>query len=229
MPKSTKHAKAKKVVHPNSRKAHKAGAKVVHKEKVKKVHYETTLKQSVLQEKLLWMKDHIDEAKTSYSKRDLCELAEKYLKRFDEELEQINIIHGVGLRRSKQHAARESAIHLTLKKEVGEYETCGLEVPDLCDGRNLKLFKAWEGEIRYLQNIKLRRVKRNMNHQDSKNDEDEDGEWQDEDDEVIVELEEEDSDLQDEEDEEELDGRQDEGEHDDTGEGDEDVTKKDNT
>ncbi|XP_071829616.1 translation machinery-associated protein 16-like [Apostichopus japonicus] len=179
MPKSTKHAKAKKLIHPNSRKAHKVGAKEIHNDKVKKVHRATSLKQSVQQEKMLWVKEHLDEEKTIYSKQELCELVERYLERFDEEMEQINIIQGISARKSNQHAPRESAIRLTLQKEITDFETCGIEMPDLCNGKILKILKAWQGEAKYLQNIKLRRVKKLTETESNENQEDEVGEDED--------------------------------------------------
>lgn len=55
-----------------------------------------------------------------------CSVVHRYLERFDEEMEQINIIQGISARKSNQHAPRESAIRLTLQKERTDFETCGI-------------------------------------------------------------------------------------------------------
>ena len=84
-----------------------------------------------------------------------------FLSRFDEELEQINIKQSIGGKnRRKQHSSRLDAINHTMKIEKSDFEGCGLELPDLFDADNLSYFTAWDGEVRYVQNIKLRRFRR---------------------------------------------------------------------
>lgn len=50
----------------------------------------------------------------------------RYLGRFDEELEQIQVKHTVGQRKSRQHASREDVIKMTKAREMNEFNTCGL-------------------------------------------------------------------------------------------------------
>lgn len=42
--------------------------------------------------------------------------------------------------------------------ELQEYKTCGIEIPDLLNTQQLKYLRNWDGELRYIQNFKLRRI-----------------------------------------------------------------------
>ncbi|CAG2066448.1 unnamed protein product, partial [Timema podura] len=84
-----------------------------------------------------------------------------YLKRFSDELEQIKLKHSVGNRgKSRQHASREDIIRLTVLRDEEEFATCGLEVPDLLNPKQLQLLRSWSGELRYIQNLRLVRLHR---------------------------------------------------------------------
>ena len=48
----------------------------------------------------------------------------------------------------------------TLAAEKAEFDGCGLEMPDLGDEANYRYFLNWNGELRIVQNIKLRRYRR---------------------------------------------------------------------
>ena len=48
----------------------------------------------------------------------------------------------------------------TLVAEKAEFDGCGLEMPDLGDEANFRYFLNWNGELRIVQNIKLRRYRR---------------------------------------------------------------------
>ena len=83
------------------------------------------------------------------------------MSRFDEELEQIHIKQGIGGKnRRKQHCSRLDAITHTMKMEKSDFEGCGLELPDLLDSENLSYMIKWDGELRFVQNIKIRRITR---------------------------------------------------------------------
>lgn len=78
-------------------------------------------------EKLSWFLDHIEEGRTTpLTPHEFEELIELYLKRFDEELEQIALKQSISKNRSKQHVARQDVIKITLEKETGEYNTGGM-------------------------------------------------------------------------------------------------------
>ena len=47
-----------------------------------------------------------------------------------------------------------------MKKEASDFGGCGLEMPDLFIPDNLEYFKKWEGDLRFVQNIKIRSIKK---------------------------------------------------------------------
>lgn len=95
-----------------------------------------------------------------YTKKDLVDLVMQYRNRFEDELEQISIVHSVGNRptQSRQHASRESAIKMTIDSDTNQFEGSGIEVPDLINKKHLEEFKKWDGELNFIQNLKLRKI-----------------------------------------------------------------------
>lgn len=168
MPKTPKGPLAKdKLIHPNSRKANYIQRQFNRDTRVQKSKAKTTLKEEQLQQKLVWFHANLDSSKTCYTKHELAELTSRYLGRFEDQLEQISIINSVGNRQSKQHVSRETAINITVEKETHEFDTVGLEVPDLINGKAMEYFRNWTEEIRYHPNIKLRKSKRSdLKHSD---------------------------------------------------------------
>lgn len=159
MPKApkTKIKKTVKPVHPNSREAANLCWKAARDKRVSKNKGETSLKLDLLAEKLQWFQENLDYDKNTYTKKELATLTEKYLNRFQEELDQIDIVKSIGQRQGQQHISRKTAINMTTEKEKRDFEGPGFEVPDLVNGKHLEIFKKWNGELRYLQNIKLRK------------------------------------------------------------------------
>lgn len=149
-----------KLKHPNSRKTLKLISKIKKHEKKDEKKVGTHIKQNLIGEKILWFKERIPEECVVLNKEETLALIEEYLARFDEELEQIALKNSVGQRRNRQHASREDVINITKKKEQEEFETCGLEMPDLLDKQQMEVLKNWNGELRFLQHFKLRRIAR---------------------------------------------------------------------
>lgn len=79
---------------------------------------------TALCEKIQWFRDNL-EPEVTYTPELTAALVEKYLGRFDDELEQIKLKNQVGQRNFRQHASRQDAIELTNKLENDEYEGCG--------------------------------------------------------------------------------------------------------
>lgn len=148
-----------KVLHPNSRKASKLTGKCMRKKRIEKKHTQTAIKQTVLIDKLQWFKDNRDPSVESYSRADMAELVQKYLRRFIDELEQIEIIHGMKSRRNRQHAAREDVIRMTMKRESDAFKSSGIDMPDLSNLKNLEFFLKWDGKSKHVDEIKIRKVK----------------------------------------------------------------------
>ncbi len=154
-----------KVIHPNSRKAARMKAKV-HKRQLQgsKVAAQGGGKLQALGEKLSWFRDALEiclDEESRASAALVLRLAEAYLSRFDEELEQVRLVASIGKKsRGCRYRARTDALEHAAKMEAEEFGGCGLEMPDLTDQANLEYFKGWQGELRLVQNIKLKRFTR---------------------------------------------------------------------
>lgn len=149
-----------KLKHPNSRKTISLAKKMIKNEKKNSNKLGTHIKQNLIGEKILWFKERIPEGCVILTKEQTLNLIETYLARFDEELEQIALKNSIGQRKSRQHASREDVINITKKRELEEFESCGLEMPDLMDAQQMEVLRNWNGELRFLQHFKLKRVAR---------------------------------------------------------------------
>ncbi|XP_069110218.1 translation machinery-associated protein 16-like [Argopecten irradians] len=147
----------KKPIHPNSRKAQQLTRKASRDQRLGAKNLNTQ-RTELLADRLVWFQQNVDVEKKCLKKCELASLCKKYLARFEDELDQIDIIQNIGNRQRRQHASREAAISLTLAKEKEEFASNGLELPDLVNAKNFEYFKQWNGEIKYLQNIKLRKI-----------------------------------------------------------------------
>ncbi|KAK4881053.1 hypothetical protein RN001_004372 [Aquatica leii] len=151
-----------KCKHPNSRKT-KSITKQAKRIIVRNDNARTkNLKRSVTANKIQWFLDHIDPSLTVCTTEQTKELIERYLSRFDEELEQIEIKQSIGNRKSRQHANREDVINMTIQREKEEYNTCGLEMLNVMDGADLAAFRKWNGDLVSLQHLKLTRIRKSM-------------------------------------------------------------------
>jgi len=95
------------------------------------------------------------------TKTELCTLVQSYMKRFDDELDQISIVHGFKHRKAPQHSARHTVLTHQIEKERRDFQTCGIELPDLLNKTNLQYLKEWKGEVNLLPNIKLKKYTEN--------------------------------------------------------------------
>ncbi|XP_053980730.1 translation machinery-associated protein 16 [Hylaeus volcanicus] len=156
--------KAKKIVHPNSRKSiaiAKRAKKISNRQKTKMGNM---IKQNLIGEKMLWIQEHMVQDVCPYTPELTARLLETYISRNDEELEQINIKHSVGGKRSRQHASREDVIRMTKEREQEEYDTCGIEIPDILNASQCEMLRKWNGELKYMTNFKFRRFgKKHLN------------------------------------------------------------------
>ncbi|KAJ8339739.1 hypothetical protein SKAU_G00343720 [Synaphobranchus kaupii] len=127
-------------------------------EKKEKLKHEKSLRLNAIGEKLLWFQSQLDPAKTEYTKQDVCDIIERYLHRFDAELEQIELVNGIKGRQGRLHGSRENVIKQTVERERALYEGNGFEIPDIINCKHLKTFSEWNGDLKKLPNIKLRKV-----------------------------------------------------------------------
>lgn len=149
-----------KLKHPNSRKTISLAKKMMKNEKKNHNKLGTHIKNNLIGEKILWFKERIPSECAILNKQQVLNLIETYLARFDEELEQIALKNSIGHRKSRQHASREDIIKITKDREIEEFSTCGLEVPDLMNEQQMEVLKNWNGELRFLQHFKLKRISR---------------------------------------------------------------------
>ncbi|KAG7486530.1 hypothetical protein JOB18_033078 [Solea senegalensis] len=158
MPKVQKGKAPEKVVHPFSRKAAYLAREEIRLKKKDRQRTDKAARLSSIGEKLLWFQEQLDPAKATYTKKDACDIIERYLQRFDSELEQIELVNGIKGRQGRLHGAREAVIKQTIERERALYEGAGFEIPDIINAKHLKTFREWTGDLKKLPNIKLRMV-----------------------------------------------------------------------
>lgn len=91
-----------------------------------KSKHTSNIKLNLLGEKIKWFQDHVDLSVDLYTPYQIHEFIEQYLGRFDDELKQIKLKHSIGNRKNRQHASREDIIKMTMKRELEEYNSCGI-------------------------------------------------------------------------------------------------------
>ncbi|XP_044045562.1 translation machinery-associated protein 16 [Siniperca chuatsi] len=171
MPKAQKGKAPEKVVHPYSRKAAYLAREEIRLKKKERQKNDKATRLSSIGEKLLWFQGQLDPEKTAYTRKDACDIVDRYLQRFDSELEQIELMNGIKGRQGRLHGAREAVIKQTIERERAQYEGIGFEIPDIINAKHLKTFREWTGDLKKLPNIKLRKV--SNKGLDTKNEEEE--------------------------------------------------------
>ncbi|XP_047654742.1 translation machinery-associated protein 16 [Phacochoerus africanus] len=157
-PKGKNVGQEKKVIHPYSRKAAQITREAHRQDKKEKLKNEKALRLNLIGEKLQWFQNHLDPQKVRYSKRAACNLIERYLSRFNDELEQIELHNDVRARQGRRHCAREAAIRQTVQRERQQFQGYGFEIPDILNASNLKIFREWDFDLKKLPNIKMRKI-----------------------------------------------------------------------
>ncbi|KAM9142745.1 translation machinery-associated protein 16 isoform 2-T3 [Pangshura tecta] len=143
VPKGRGGGQEKKVIHPYSRKAAQLTREAHKQEKKEKLKNEKALRLSIVGEKLQWFQSHLDPSKADYTKKEACELTEKYLDRFSDELEQIELHNSIKGRQGRHHSSREMIIKQTIEHERQLYEGYGIDIPDIVNGKHLKIFRLF--------------------------------------------------------------------------------------
>lgn len=157
---------AEKVLHPGSRKVTKLAKKATHRGNIEIKGKVGLNRLTGLAEKLSWLREALPGVEDEEGKvtcAGVLLLVQGFLTRFDDEVAQIKLKQSIGgnqKNRRLQHSARMDAIELTTKTELSDFNGCGLELPDFFDQKTLEYFRGWEGEVRFVQNIKLKRFRK---------------------------------------------------------------------
>ncbi|NP_001291152.1 translation machinery-associated protein 16 [Esox lucius] len=160
MPKAGKGkpSQKEKVCHPFSRKAAYLASQEIRLGKKDRQKSEKAARLNNMGEKLLWFQSQLDPDRTEFTKEDACQFIERYLHRFDSELEQIELVNGIKGRQGRLHGSREAVIKQTLERETALYHGNGFEIPDIINSKHLNTFREWSGDLKKLPNIKLRKI-----------------------------------------------------------------------
>uniref|UniRef100_A0A8C1PQG5 Translation machinery-associated protein 16 n=1 Tax=Cyprinus carpio TaxID=7962 RepID=A0A8C1PQG5_CYPCA len=140
----------KKAIHPYSRKAAYLASAAIKQQRKEKLKGEKAQRLNLIGEKLLWFQSQLDPDKAEYTKHDACEIIERYLHRFDRELEQIELANSIKGRQGRQYGSREAVIKQTIERERALYEGNGFGMQHVLD--------EWTGDLKKLPNIKMRKV-----------------------------------------------------------------------
>ncbi|XP_071864199.1 translation machinery-associated protein 16 isoform X2 [Bombus fervidus] len=119
------------------------------------------IKQNLIGEKMLWIKNNMIPGVCPYTPELTASLLETYIARNDKEMEQIAIKRSIGSNRNRQHASRENIIRITKEREQEEYDTCGIEIPDILNETQCKMLMNWNNELQCMNNFKFIRFGKN--------------------------------------------------------------------
>ncbi|CAF0786207.1 unnamed protein product, partial [Didymodactylos carnosus] len=172
-PKEKKIRAGGKIIHPSSRKAKQLSRRECHVGRVIKQRQNTRAKYNNLRQKLLWFKENLDLTHTKYSKNEFYDIIKRYLNRFQDELEQIDLKNQIGERqKTPQYVSRKSLIATTTGTEKNEFESIGLEIPNLTQASIVEELKKWDGSIRFMSRLKLSLVKKSLFDNENSNGDD---------------------------------------------------------
>ncbi|KAI8646246.1 translation machinery-associated protein 16 [Parasitella parasitica] len=133
--------KNREAIHPYSRKAQQISR--VYQRKEKLAVKEKKKANNPLGERWLWFRYAFDEDKTVATKPEMHELIELYLERHDEEISELEKERCRGHKTPK--GARQQLLESVKIREISEYIS-GMELPDMTNGKTLKLLREWDGD-----------------------------------------------------------------------------------
>lgn len=116
-----------KCKHPNSRRTKALAKKAKRFNNRDKIKFGHAARSNVLGEKFAWFMERIGDAERTepLQPAEFDEMISAYLRRFDEEVEQIELKQSISKGRAHQHHSRLNAIKMTVDTETGEYNGGG--------------------------------------------------------------------------------------------------------
>ncbi|KAJ3278217.1 hypothetical protein HK104_002552 [Borealophlyctis nickersoniae] len=141
--------------HPYSRKATQARRALNRQATIGKKAAERNTERSRLVDRTVWFKYALAEDITCATMAQVHDIILSYISRNDDEIEKLKS----NLRKGRPRPARLELLETLRGKDLQEYATGGIELPDLTDAKNLSLFRAWEGDYNALDKIKFVRVR----------------------------------------------------------------------
>jgi len=115
-------------------------------------------------EKLYWFLDRIPNVTKPLTPEDFENHMNEYLKRFDDEIEQIKLKQSISKNRLNQHNGRLDAITMTLERDLNEYKGGGMEMIDLCDPEKFESLMLWDKQTKTMQHLKFDRISEKYLH-----------------------------------------------------------------
>ncbi|XP_057337320.1 translation machinery-associated protein 16 [Microplitis mediator] len=153
-------SKQKKMLHPNSRKVTAIVKKSKKIEKREQSKQTGLMKQNLIREKMLWLKEHMKPQICPYTSELTGELLEKYIARHDEELKGIADKNKVRNKKNRSNASRKDILRMSKERDSDEYDGCGIEIPNILNSTQCEMLRKWDGDVRYLPNFVFRRFGR---------------------------------------------------------------------
>ncbi|KAG0241760.1 hypothetical protein BGW41_005414 [Actinomortierella wolfii] len=166
MPNNKRHTlktiKNKDSMHPSSRRAQQVMRVVLRKDRLEQRQKERAHLNNPIAERVLWFRYAVPEEVESLTREEMHQLIGEYLARHDEELAQLKALHRPGKVRPK--AAREDLLTALIAKERKEYVS-GMEIPDFTSPKNVKILRAWDGDMNSIKRIRMIKLidPKNMN------------------------------------------------------------------
>ncbi|VEU20308.1 DEKNAAC101216 [Brettanomyces naardenensis] len=154
--KMLKHKKS--ALHPDSRKAKLLAKATLRQEKISRTKLNSQLKKQDGLMVVSFIQDYIKEGefaqKETFTVSDVRDMIDKFIRRDDEESEQLKKSRRPGRPAPK----RQELLKMRREHEYHIFST-GMSVPDLTDIKNVELFRKWKGDRGGLTAIKFVEVK----------------------------------------------------------------------
>ncbi|KAG2197324.1 hypothetical protein INT47_012754, partial [Mucor saturninus] len=159
--------KNREAIHPYSRKAQQISRVYQRKDKLAKKEIQKA--NNPIGERWIWFRYAFEEDNTVATKAEMHELIEAYLVRHDDEIAELEQERYKGHKKSK--GPRQDQLEALRISESNEYIS-GMELPDMTNGKTLKLLREWDGDknsMPRMTTIRLQKIMPIEKKIDSKN------------------------------------------------------------